>query len=82
MSNLRPVEELLYHMRTVVRRGSDWEANFARSILKHAKRPAWNPSVKQHQMMQRMVSEMFTASGSSTSDNIDLIDKGDRHDAA
>ncbi|WIY23673.1 hypothetical protein [Parasedimentitalea psychrophila] len=82
MSSLRPVEELLYHMRTVVRSGSDWEANFARSIVKHAKRPAWNPSEKQHQIMQRMVSEMFTHSGTNTSDDIDLIDRGDRHDAA
>ncbi|AZV79027.1 hypothetical protein EBB79_14885 [Parasedimentitalea marina] len=82
MSDLRPVEELLYHMRTVVRSGSGWEANFARSILKHAKRPAWNPSEKQHQMMQRMVSEMFTDSGADISDGTDLIDIGDRHDAA
>lgn len=32
--------------------------------------------------MQRMVSEMFTHSGISASDDIDLIDTGDRHDAA
>jgi len=82
MSYLRPVEELLYHMRIVVRSGSDWEANFARSILKHARRPAWNPSEKQHQMMQSMVSEMFTPSDADTSDDIGLIDRGDRHDAA
>jgi len=82
VSKLRPVEELLFHMRTLVRRGSDWEANFARSILKHAKRPTWNPSEKQHQMMERMVSELFTHGGVSASDDIDLIDTGDRHDAA
>ena len=82
MSHTRPIEELLYHMRTMARSSSEWEANFARSILKQAKRPTWNPSDKQQQIMQRMVSEMFTHGGISTSDDIDLIDKGDRHDAA
>lgn len=82
MSQIRPIEELLYHMRTMASSGNDWEANFARSILKQAKRAAWNPSEKQQQIMQSMVSEMFTHSGVSAHDDIDLIDTGDRHDAA
>ncbi len=82
MSHIRPLEELLFHMRTMARSGSEWEAKFARSILRQAKRSTWNPSDKQQQIMQRMVSEMFTHSGISASDDIDLIDTGDRHNAA
>lgn len=74
MSYTRPLEELLFHMRTMARSRSDFEAKFARSILKQAKRPTWNPSDKQQQIMQRMVSEMFTYSGVSVSDDIDLIE--------
>jgi len=82
VSKLRPLEELLFHMGTMARSSNEWEANFARSILRQAKRSAWNPSDKQQQTMQRMVSEMFTHSGVSAGDGIDLIDRGDRHDAA
>ncbi|WIY23700.1 hypothetical protein [Parasedimentitalea psychrophila] len=82
MSKLRPLEELLFHMRTMARSSNEWEAKFARSILRQAKQSAWSPSDKQQQIMRRMVSEMFTHSGADTSYDIGLIDRGDRHDAA
>jgi len=82
MNHIRPLEEQLFHMRTMACSGNEWEANFARSILRQAKRPTWSPSEKQQQIMQRLVSEMFTHSGVSAHDDIDLIDTGDRHDAA
>jgi hypothetical protein len=81
MNHIRPLEEQLFHMRTMACSSSEWEAGFARSILKQAKRPNWNPSDIQQRIMQRMVAEMFTHRGVSASDDIDLIDTGDRHDA-
>jgi hypothetical protein len=61
---------------------NDWEANFARSTLRHAKRPSWRPSDKQFHIMQRLVSEMFVRGGAQENDDLDLIDREDRIDAA
>lgn len=83
MTAARPIEELLFYMTTVARQASsEWEANFARSILRQSKKPTWNPSEKQLWTMQRMVSDLFSHIGVNASDDIDLIDTGDRHDAA
>jgi hypothetical protein len=83
MTTARPIEELLFYMTTVAKQASsEWEANFARSILKQSKRPTWNPSEKQLWTMRRMVSDLFLPNGVNANDDIDLIDTGDRHDAA
>lgn len=83
MTTARPIEELLFYMKTVAAQASsEWEANFARSILRQSKKPTWNPSEKQLWTMQRMVSDLFSPNGVNANDDIDLIDTGDRHDAA
>ena len=55
----RPVEVLLHHMRSTASSQVEWEADFARSVLRQAKRPGWKPSAKQLTIMERLVSEMF-----------------------
>ncbi len=83
MIGTRPIEELLFHMKTIARQASsEWEANFARSVLRQAKKPTWNPSEKQLWTMQRMVSDLFSLNGVNADADIFLIDTGDRHDAA
>lgn len=83
MIPVRPLEELLHHMKSLARRmENDWEANFARSMLRSAKRPEWVPTIKQMQIMQRMVSEMFARGGAHENDDLELIDRGDRIYAA
>ncbi|SFC77830.1 hypothetical protein [Tropicimonas isoalkanivorans] len=60
----RPVEELLFHWPAVVRTASKgWPADFARSIASQSRRRNWRPSPKQRDLMQRMVSELFTNTG-------------------
>lgn len=83
MTTARPIEELLFYMKTVAAQASsEWEANFARSILRQSKKPTWTPSEKQLWTMRRMVSDLFSPNGVNANDDIDLIDTGDRHDAA
>lgn len=49
-------------LRRVMADGSDeWAKGFARSIARDGKRASWRPSVKQEQIMRRMVSELGTA---------------------
>ena len=49
-------------MRRVMADGSDeWLQGFVRSIAKHSKRAAWQPSAKQEQIMRRLVSELGAA---------------------
>lgn len=55
----RPLEELIYHMRTLARSQNAWEANFARSMLKLSKNPDWVPTPKQDACMRRLVAELF-----------------------
>ena len=83
MTSVRPLEELLFYMRPLSRQTvNEWEAGFARSVLRQAKNPNWHPSEKQLQIMQRMVSDMFPRQCPQSEEEFDLIDKGDRHDAA
>ena len=83
MMQQRSLDELLHHMKALSRLvDNDWEVNFARSTLRQAKRPNWRPSDKQFFIMQRMVSEMFVRGGAQESDNLDLIDREDRFNAA
>ncbi|ASM72843.1 MULTISPECIES: hypothetical protein [Roseobacteraceae] len=58
-------ELLTYHWPMVMRRvmadGTDeWLKGFVRSIAKHGKRASWRPSVKQEQIMRRLVTELGT----------------------
>lgn len=49
-------------MRRVMADGTDeWLKGFVRSIAKHGKRASWRPSVKQEQIMRRLLSELGTA---------------------
>jgi hypothetical protein len=49
-------------MRQVMADGSDeWLKGFVRSIARHGKRRSWRPTVKQAQIMRRLVSELGTA---------------------
>ncbi|KPP85800.1 MAG: hypothetical protein HLUCCO07_01755 [Rhodobacteraceae bacterium HLUCCO07] len=59
-------EILTVHWPRVLRRAmadgsDDWAKGFAKSIARHGKRPGWRPTVKQAQIMRRMVSELGTA---------------------
>ncbi|MEQ8877215.1 MAG: hypothetical protein RIC49_12470 [Phycisphaerales bacterium] len=62
----RELEEILTFrwpvvMRRVMADGSDeWLKGFVRSIARHGKRPSWRPTVKQAQIMRRLVSELGT----------------------
>lgn len=56
------LEVALLRMATLARRApTEWERNFARSILRNAKRPAWRPSEKQQRVMRRMIAALFEA---------------------
>ena len=54
MAQERPLEVLLHHLRYEAR-GDGWEAMFARSILRQAKRPEWTPTAKQARIMNGIV---------------------------
>lgn len=61
---LRPVDELLWSWPTVCRAAeNDWSKGFALSIARHSKRRGWQPSPKQHLLMQRMVNEIYRQRG-------------------
>jgi hypothetical protein len=47
--------------RRVMAGPDEWLKGFVRSIAKHGKRPKWRPSVKQAQLMRRLVAEICTA---------------------
>lgn len=56
------LEEIMLEWRGVFRCATDpWAIQFARSILRHAKRPEWRPSAKQAGMMRRMIAEVRRA---------------------
>ncbi|APZ52165.1 hypothetical protein [Salipiger abyssi] len=63
----RELDEILtYRWPIVVRRvmadsSDDWVKGFVRSIARHGKRASWRPSLKQAQIMRRLVSELGTA---------------------
>ncbi|MBU0643395.1 MAG: hypothetical protein KJ731_08875 [Alphaproteobacteria bacterium] len=48
-------------LRGAMRGGDEWMQGFTRSIARHAKRASWRPSLKQEQIMRRLVSELHTA---------------------
>lgn len=61
--NAVELDYTLTHWPTVLRAAAvvndPWLFDFARSIAHQAKRPAWRPSVRQEQLMRRMVRELF-----------------------
>ena len=59
----RPVDLILHYLRGVTSSDVEWEANFARSVIRQAKRPTWKPSPKQLAVMERLVGEMFNETG-------------------
>lgn len=69
------VEECIHRLRRAIARGritpdDDFAWGFTLSILKHGKRPGWQPSDKQLFCMRRLVAE-----ASATDDA--MIDHGD-----
>lgn len=69
-------EILTFRWPLVVRRvmadGSDeWLKGFVRSIARHGKRRAWRPSIRQEQIMRRLVSEL----GTGAEQVVDLIER-------
>jgi hypothetical protein len=55
----RPVEVLVHHRRGFADSHNVWEAQFAKSILRNAKRRNWKPTPKQTAIMDRLVGGLF-----------------------
>lgn len=73
MSDTRSLDVLLYHMQSISRGGgTDWEVGFARSILRQSKNASWRPSLKQENIMRRLVAERF-----EEDEDIDLFERVD-----
>ena len=51
------VDLQLHHLRHVAGSGNAFASGFAKSILKQARRPGWQPSEKQAAIMERLVAE-------------------------
>ena len=70
-----PVDVLIHHMRGVASSDVKWEAKFARSVLKQAKRPKWKPSAKQTAIMERMVGDLFNENECEVLEDFDTSGK-------
>ena len=58
--DLVALDHLLFSMETLARRApTEWERTFARSILRHAKKPSWRPSARQEAEMLRMEAALW-----------------------
>lgn len=58
-------------LRRVMADGSDeWLKGFVRSIARYGKRPSWRPTVKQAQIMRRLVAEI----GHGTEPDLEVIE--------
>lgn len=68
----RSVDELLFHMPSVARRGDGWARGFATSILRHSRRKGWAPSLRQSALMHRLVEELFAYADGN---ELDLIEE-------
>lgn len=69
----RPLEVLLHHLRSIANGPSDeWATKFARSILRKAKCPMWQPSEKQLAAMERLVDNTL---GQDPEDDFQLIEE-------
>ena len=70
----RCLDDLISQMPAIIRHSqSEWAKGFAGSILRQAKRPSWRPTPKQHAIMQRLVSDLFTGADAG---DVDLIEEG------
>ena len=68
------IERLIFHMPSVASLAeNEWAADFARSIVRQAKRHGWQPSPKQIGIMRRLVSELFAYGGNMGGD-FDVFD--------
>jgi hypothetical protein len=68
------LERLLFHWPSVAaaaQRGdcNEWARDFARSISMQSRRRGWRPSIKQHEIMQRMVNDLFLHTGTGEGDH-------------
>ncbi|MGA0613327.1 hypothetical protein [Paracoccus sp. KR1-242] len=62
MGHLRSVDELLWSWTSVIATArTDWERGFALSIARASKRRGWQPTPKQHLLMNRMVDALFAS---------------------
>lgn len=74
-STLRPVDELLWSWPTVCRMATnEWAKGFALSIMKQSKRRNWNPSPKQHALMNNMVNELYQHRGDFDGGDCEVIE--------
>ena len=52
----------LHQMSAVERNATDpWARNFARSIMRQARNPKWEPSPKQRGVMRRLIEDLIRA---------------------
>ena len=74
----RTVDELLWSWPSVCQSATtEWAKDFARSIASQSRRRNWKPSPKQHQLMQRLVNELYQHRGDfDGGDDFDLIERG------
>jgi len=71
--NRRPLDVTLHHLKAVANGPNDeWSTNFARSVLRQAKNPMWQPTAKQLRVMERLVDE---ALGFDPHDDTQLIEE-------
>jgi hypothetical protein len=70
---LLPVEELLWSWPTVCRTAKEnWARGFALSIAKQSKRRGWQPTPKQHSLMNRLVCEIYQRDSEGEGDLIEV----------
>ena len=68
----RNVDELLHHWRTVIGSAPEgWARNFALSIQRARRRPAWEPTEKQLRVMRHLVSDLFVNGDSAEVDFVE-----------
>ncbi len=76
IAQLDEIERLVFHMRAVARMVSnEWACGFARSILRHSKRPGWRPSAKQLACMRQLVVDLFAHGADADGDELELIER-------
>ncbi|PTV93507.1 hypothetical protein C8J27_11520 [Rhodobacter aestuarii] len=72
------LEELLWSWPSVIRHAQDgWARGFALSIAKQSRRKNWQPSVKQLEIMQRMVAELYRPPAPEEADDWNPIEEDD-----
>ena len=73
--SLRPVDELLWSLPHILDAGSsEWAKGFIASILRASKRRGWQPTPKQHRMMDRLVADHYRERSAAPDDDSSLIE--------